>query len=651
MPHGKTSGFVFKNSRVYPGTEHNVTVYVPAQYDGSKPACVMIFQDGLGFNAPTVFDNLIAKRQMPVCVAIGINPGVAPPARPGALPRYNRSVEYDTPDSTYARFLVDEILPEVGKTLKLSSNPNDRGLAGASSGGIAAFTAAWERPDQFRRVYSVVGSFTDLAGGDTYPSKIRKSEPKPLRIYLQDNDHDQDIYSGSWPLSNEEVAAALKYAGYDHQYTVGQGGHDGGPGSRIFPEVLRWLWRDYSTPIKANTQTGQPVTQILAPGEDWQKIKMAAPGVLYLAGDASGSIYAANQNGMYRFSTEDKETCLCSDKRDIRSLAVTPEGRVIFASEKVLTAIDAGGKLTTLARNTEAAGMVFNPQGAAYYIYLHDGRVWMRDKQGHTRSALHDPNQTVRQLSPFGMEMWPITLSPDQSLLITAGGGPRKALVSWRIQPDGTIADGQPFFDLTTIYNEEGPWASALVYDTNGWLYVATPAGIQVCDQAGRVNGILALPERSPVVTGLAWGGANHDTLYVVCGGNLYKRKLRAKGVLPFEAPVTPPATALVALISPSLDIGRRGAIRLGGVFMSAIVPADYTALLESIKTRIRNAQIEALRQANQEMIACYWDIGRLLSEKEHSSAHGQSVVEQLAYDIRTGFPGIRAFPPPIYGA
>jgi gluconolactonase len=534
VPHGKTSNFVFKNSRVYPGTEHNVTVYVPAQYDASKPACVMIFQDGLGFNAPTVFDNLIAKKQMPVCVAIGINPGVAPPARPGALPRYNRSVEYDTPDGTYARFLVDEILPEVGKTLNLSRNPDDRGLAGASSGGIAAFTAAWERPDQFRRVYSVVGSFTDLAGGDTYPSKIRKSEPKPLRVYLQDNDHDQDIYSGSWPLSNEEVAAALKYAGYDHQYAVGQGGHDGRPGSLIFPEVLRWLWRDYPTPIKANTQTGQPIAQILAPNEDWQEIKGTV--AISLHAGTAGSVYFTNYvtHTITHLDENGIQTVLYKGKTTPLLLAVAPDGRVISNPDNTLMSYDANGKETVLARNVQATCLVIDHQGTAYFQNAHDGSLWQMPLNGQKRKL-------TDSIKGEGS----MTLTPDQSLLITAGGGPRKTLMSWRIQPDGTLADGQPFFDLTIPYNQTGAQATALVTDTNGWLYVATPAGIQICDQAGRVNGIIALPEHAASVTGLTWGGANHDTLYAACNGKLYRRKLRAKGVLPFEAPITPPAPRL----------------------------------------------------------------------------------------------------------
>ena len=558
VPHGVVTRFTLKGGKIYPGAEHQITLYVPAQYDKSKPACVMIFQDGLGFNAPVVFDNLIAKKQMPVCVAIGVAPGVAPPSGPdpaNALPRYNRSVEYDTPDDTYARFLLSEVLPEISKTVNLSQNPDDRALCGGSSGGIAAFTAAWERPDQFHRVYSVIGSFTDLAGGDTYPSKIRKSEPKPLRVFLQDNDRDQDIYSGSWPLANQEVAAALKYAGYDYQFVVGQGGHDGRPGAQIFPTVLRWLWRDYPNPIKANLTNGQPVTQLLAPGEDWQQIKTDDLPATLIA-DAAGNVYSNLFTRINRTAPDGATAPFPAGAGGLILWAAMPDGRLLASdlNRKTLLAVDAEGARAVAARGVDVNAATVSHAGTVYFLDRY-GAIDMIDKNGRAQSAVTlpkdgqgDPQEQAAankkyKTSAIGWQA--LTLSPDQSLLITTGGGPRKSLMSWRVGADGMLSDGQPFFDLTTPYHENRLGASAMVYDAQGWLYAATPAGIQICDQAGRVNGILALPERSLLVSGVAWGGANHDTLYVACGGHLYRRKLRAKGVLPFEAPIKPPAPRL----------------------------------------------------------------------------------------------------------
>src|SRR5262245_17458919 len=180
VPKGKVTEHDWKTSKVYLGTERKYWTYVPAQYDGTKPARVMVFQDGQSiisetgsYRVPIVFDNLIHKGQMPITIAVLINPGVFPPAEPGAMPRRNRSNEYDRVSDDYARFLLDEILPEVGKTYRLTDNPDERAICGSSSGGICSFTVAWHRPDAFRKVLSFVGSFTNIQGGYVYPSLIR----------------------------------------------------------------------------------------------------------------------------------------------------------------------------------------------------------------------------------------------------------------------------------------------------------------------------------------------------------------------------------------------------------------------------------------------------------------------------------------------
>lgn len=248
-------------SKIFEGTERDFWVYVPAQYDGAKPACVMVFQDGGGYvsekgtyRATVVFDNLIHKKEMPVTIGIFINPGTKPVSDPAAKPVSNRSFEYDTLSDQYARFLIEEIMPEVGKNLKLTDDPDGRAIGGASSGGICAFTVAWERPDQFRKVVSHVGSFTSIAyrlnipgsrGGDLYPTLIRKTPPKPIRVFLQDGSNDLDNAHGNWFLANQQMAAALKFAKYDYKTDWGTEGHNGKHGGAILPDTLRWLWRDY----------------------------------------------------------------------------------------------------------------------------------------------------------------------------------------------------------------------------------------------------------------------------------------------------------------------------------------------------------------------------------------------------------------------
>jgi enterochelin esterase family protein len=239
-------------SKLFPGTVRDYWVYVPAQYDAPKPACVMVFQDGGGYvntngqsRVPVVFDNLIHKKEMPVTIGIFLNPGEVPPAEPGQKARSNRSFEYDSLGDQYARFLLEEILPEVGKSFNLTKDPEGRAICGISSGGICAWTVAWERPEAFRKVLSHVGSFTNIRGGHVYPALIRKTEKKPIRIYLQDGSGDLDNLHGNWPLANQEMAAALKFAKYDFHFEFGDGAHNGKHGGAILPESLRWMWRDY----------------------------------------------------------------------------------------------------------------------------------------------------------------------------------------------------------------------------------------------------------------------------------------------------------------------------------------------------------------------------------------------------------------------
>ncbi|HWE03587.1 MAG TPA: alpha/beta hydrolase-fold protein [Tepidisphaeraceae bacterium] len=253
VPKGVVTKYEWKESKNFPGTIHDYWVYVPAQYDGKTPACVYVSQDGIQYNAPVVFDNLIAKKQMPVTIGIFINPGYFPakegePAKkPDGKPntRSNRSVEYDSLGDTYSKFLLDEIMPEVAKKYKLTDNPEGRCIAGASSGGICAFTVAWERPDQFRKVFSSIGSFTNIRGGNVYPDLVRKADKKPIRVFQQDGSNDIVNKAGSWPEANKAMNAALEEKGYDHKFVVGEGTHNGRHAAAIFPDVMRWMWRDW----------------------------------------------------------------------------------------------------------------------------------------------------------------------------------------------------------------------------------------------------------------------------------------------------------------------------------------------------------------------------------------------------------------------
>ena len=240
----------WKDSKIYPGTTRDWWIYVPAQYTKEKPAAVMVFCDGAGFvkrdgqfRVPVVFDNLISRGEMPVTIGIFIQPGTFPTSNPKDKPRSNRSFEYDSLGDLHARFLLEEILPAVAKDYHLTTNPDERAICGNSSGGICAFTVAWERPDAFRKVVSHIGSFTNIRGGHVYPALIRKTDKKPLRVFLQDGKNDLDNQFGNWPLANEDMAAALKFAGYDYKFVLGEGTHNGKHGAAMLPDTLRWLWR------------------------------------------------------------------------------------------------------------------------------------------------------------------------------------------------------------------------------------------------------------------------------------------------------------------------------------------------------------------------------------------------------------------------
>ena len=250
VPQGEVFHFQHTSS-VYPGARRDYWVYVPQQYSPAAPAAVMVFQDGHAyldeqglFRVPIVFDNLIHAGTMPVTVGIFINPGhVGAEPLPTPWAASNRSLEYDTVSDRYARFLLTEILPEVGARWNLTADPEQRAICGMSSGGICAFTVAWERPDAFRKVMSHIGSFTDIRGGHVYPSRIRKEPARPLRVYLQDGEADLDNKAGNWWLANLQMVSALKFGGYDHTFVAGTGGHTGEHGGAVLPDGLRWLWR------------------------------------------------------------------------------------------------------------------------------------------------------------------------------------------------------------------------------------------------------------------------------------------------------------------------------------------------------------------------------------------------------------------------
>lgn len=544
VPQGKVTQHKW-TSKIFPGTIRDYWVYVPAQYDASKPACVMIFQDGGGlvaengaWRAPIVLDNLIHKREMPVTIGLFINPGVMPALSPDTQQsRYNRSFEYDALGDRYARFLLEEILPEVGKQYKLSNDPNDRALAGSSSGGIAAFTAAWERPDAFRRVLSFIGSYTNLRGGQIYSSLIRKTEPKPLRVYLQDGRADQNIYGGNWWIGNQDMASALEYAGYDATFVVGTEGHNSKHGSAILPDALRWLWRDYPKPITTAAKISErhEVRLILDPGKEWELVSQGHKLTEGPAVDRDGNVFFTDipNNRIHKIGPDGKVTVFKEDSGGTNGLMFGPDGRLYACQNgrKRIVAYDAGGKESVVTDGVNSNDIAIDRNGGIYFTEPPTKRVWFIDAKG-TKRVVHEGIE-----SPNG-----VLLSADQSLLfVTDYRG--KWVWSFQVQRDGSIANGQPFYRMETSDDSSVSNADGMTVDTDGYLYVATQAGLQICDQAGRVVAILNKPHEGRL-TNVVFAGPDMQTLYVTAGDKVYRRHVRRKGVLPW-APVMPPRPRL----------------------------------------------------------------------------------------------------------
>ncbi len=313
VPHGTVTKHVLQPGRFYPGTPHNYAVYVPAQYKAAQPTPFMIFLDGSGFlsdkeRAPTVFDNLIAKHELPPMIAIFIDPGVLPALSENAQNRYERVFEYDSISDRFSRFLLEELIPAVAKNYDLSANPDDRGLCGVSTGAVGAFMAAWHRPDQFHRVLSFIGTYVAMKGADTLPALVRKTEPKPIRIFMQDGKNDHIVpaepygtfYAGSWPINNQVMYEALEYAGYDAKLVMGDEGHNMKQGAAILPDALRWLWRGYPQGIIVHEPPGmhQPgwdprakVYSLVDLNEPWQQVDIGNRSAASPAADTNGHVF------------------------------------------------------------------------------------------------------------------------------------------------------------------------------------------------------------------------------------------------------------------------------------------------------------------------------------------------------------------------
>lgn len=542
VPKGELLKFQFEDSRIFPGTTREVTVYVPQQYDGTKPACVYVNQDGVQWNAPVVFDNLIAKGEIPVLIGVFIKPGVVKALdEKVALNRFNRSLEYDGLGPDYARFVLEEVLPAVetktttdGRKIILSKNGNDRAIGGSSSGAICAFTAAWERPDAFSRVFNVVCTMVGLRGANEYPSLIRKYEPKPIRVFQQDGSNDLNIYAGDWWMANQELERSLTFAGYEHDHVWGEGGHNGKHGTAVFPDGMRFLWKGWPEPVKAGTSGNRMLNEILLPGENWQLVAEGQKEFEHIISNDKGEVFVSDRSHSYKV---DANSGLGRAEKFVR-IAAGKEGRLYDYDPKgdKITLETNDGKPKLVAKGLEVQGIVA----------LGNENLYVTDtsgKQGGEKTVwLLRPDGTKQEVEHAKAQWCGITTSTDQSLLYVNDSSSHW-VYSYQIQPDGTLAHKQRYYWLHSPDGADDAGAGGMQVDTDGRLYVATRLGLQVCDQAGRVNVILPTPDES--ASDLAFGGESRDTLFVIAGKKLYKRKLKIHGAFNAGAPSKPAAPHL----------------------------------------------------------------------------------------------------------
>jgi sugar lactone lactonase YvrE/enterochelin esterase-like enzyme len=542
VPRGVVTEYTWNSSKIFPGTTRKYWVYVPAQYKPEKPAAVMVFQDGAGYisetgatRGPLVLDNLIHAGAMPVTVGVFIDPGVLPALGPNQQARLNRSYEYDSLSDRYARFVLDEILPEVGKRIRLSSDPNDRAIAGQSSGGIAAFTAAWLRPDAFHRVLSFIGSYTDLRGGNTYSALVRKTEPKPLRVFLQDGSADQNIYAGNWWIANQDLASALKFAGYDVNFTTGIEGHNMKQGGPLLPDALHWLWRDYPAPIAkpVSANARHVIAEILDPSKGWELVSQGHRFTEGPAVNSKGEVFFTDipNNRVHKIGLDGKVSVWRENTGGTNGLMFGPDGRLYGCQDGNKRVVSWGedGSEKILAEGLGSNDVAVDAAGNVYFSDPGQKKVWLIAKDG-TRRTVHEGLNF-----PNG-----VRLSPDHQLLYVADYLAR-AVWSFQVQPDGNLANGQPFYFLESADERWPPvLADGMTVDSENFLYVATSLGIQVCDQLGRVNAIINKPQPG-TISNVVFGGPNLDTLYVTASDKVFKRQIRRKGVFPWQ-PSKPPA-------------------------------------------------------------------------------------------------------------
>ncbi len=544
VPHGTVEQMPPWESKIFAGTTRDWSIYVPAQYKDDEPAALMIFQDGERmrdvkgrWRIPVVFDNLIARGDMPPTIAVFINPG-NDKSRPNPNNRpSNRSYEYDSLGDRYVRFLLEEILPEVEKRYRLSPDPDLRAIGGSSSGAICAFTAAWERPDVFRKVYSSVGSFTNLRGGNIYPALVRKTEPKPIRVYMADTSGDIDNAFGSWPWANQRMASALKYMGYDTRFDWAEGyAHNADFGSSRFPDAMKWLWRNESYKPEYDTRgdLGGDLTllKLLIPGEPWEVVADNLGFADAFCADAEGNFYFCDMRApaVYRIDASDGARTRIAEEA-VSGMKLGSDG-LLYACQ------GAKNRVVSIDVKTGSVSVVANGVTPNDLAVTNDGLLFITETKAQQVTRI---NITTGEVTPVDTGITKpngIALSNDGGTLAVSDYGGEFAWM-FRVNADGTLDAKMPAMTMRLPidgngefkFNEPPPYLEAsrgdgMAVDRMGRYYITSALGVQVFDPTGRPCGVLPKPNRDQPLTTCILAGPSHSTLYIAHGSTIYRRKL-----------------------------------------------------------------------------------------------------------------------------
>ncbi len=427
------------------------------------------------------------------------------------------------------------------KKYRLSKDPNDHALSGVSTGAVGAFMAAWNRPDQFHRVLSFIGTYVAMKGADSLPALIRKTEPKPIRIFLQDGKNDHVVptepygtfYAGSWPINNQVMYEAFESAGYDVKLVIGDEGHNMKQGGAIMPEALRWLWRGYPKPIAVHepADMGQAgwdargkVYSTVSADKPWEQVGETYHSVAGPATDRDGNVFFADPaaNRIYKSDPDRKVTVFKENSGGAKTLAVGPDGRLYASqpSRKRIVSYGPGGDEKVVAQNVEADEIAITAGSAIYFADGVHKTLGYIDTRGHSR-IVYDGGEIAL---PSG-----VALSPDQAMVVVTDAQARHSW-SFQIARDGSLINGEPFYRLEM---PETGWMSGVqgvAEDSIGQIYFATAVGVQVCEANGRVAQILNPPEHGSI-SGLAFAGKDLNWLYVAEGGKLFRRPVKVKGI------------------------------------------------------------------------------------------------------------------------